>query len=226
MTHDKSTALTRYADLQATTHLGPVDQSPRHSASLLSVGTLLLVLLADRRGGWPLTPYSTVQGFLHLVGWAPPPPSWLDLSPSSFIFATASATSCWDAGYGFELRTIYASGWTVVPASTALTVAAWISSFVMMGYGRWRAHLPAFTAEPRASGSDRQREGVEHWWMQRVTAVALIPLSLWQAKLVDDGSVRRVAVFELPTEEIGVCPSGRRGPLLFRRQGAGRGCCE
>jgi succinate dehydrogenase / fumarate reductase cytochrome b subunit len=39
----------------------------------------------------------------------------------------------WDAGYGFELRTIYASGWTVVVASTALTVAAWISSFVMMG---------------------------------------------------------------------------------------------
>jgi succinate dehydrogenase / fumarate reductase cytochrome b subunit len=38
-----------------------------------------------------------------------------------------------DAGYGFELGTIYASGWTVVAASTALTVVAWFSSFVVMG---------------------------------------------------------------------------------------------
>ena len=34
----------------------------------------------------------------------------------------------WDAGYGFELGTIYASGWTVVAASTALTVITWITS--------------------------------------------------------------------------------------------------
>jgi succinate dehydrogenase / fumarate reductase cytochrome b subunit len=32
----------------------------------------------------------------------------------------------WDSGRGFELRTIYISGWAVVAASTALTVAAWI----------------------------------------------------------------------------------------------------
>lgn len=32
----------------------------------------------------------------------------------------------WDAGYGFELRSIYASGWTVVAASIALTLAIWI----------------------------------------------------------------------------------------------------
>jgi succinate dehydrogenase cytochrome b subunit len=35
----------------------------------------------------------------------------------------------WDAGYGFELRAIYASGWTVVVASIVLTAAvfcAWI----------------------------------------------------------------------------------------------------
>ena len=30
-----------------------------------------------------------------------------------------------------------------------------------------------------ARGLGSAREGVEHWWMQRVTAVALIPLSLW-----------------------------------------------
>jgi succinate dehydrogenase / fumarate reductase membrane anchor subunit len=31
----------------------------------------------------------------------------------------------------------------------------------------------------RARGLGSAREGVEHWWMQRVTAVALIPLTLW-----------------------------------------------
>jgi succinate dehydrogenase / fumarate reductase membrane anchor subunit len=31
----------------------------------------------------------------------------------------------------------------------------------------------------RARGLGSAREGVEHWWMQRVTAAALIPLALW-----------------------------------------------
>lgn len=32
----------------------------------------------------------------------------------------------WDTVHGFELRTIYISGWTVVAASLALTLAAWL----------------------------------------------------------------------------------------------------
>ena len=31
----------------------------------------------------------------------------------------------------------------------------------------------------RALGLGSAKEGVEHWWMQRVTAVALVPLALW-----------------------------------------------
>ena len=31
----------------------------------------------------------------------------------------------------------------------------------------------------RALGLGSAKKGVEHWWAQRVTAVALIPLSLW-----------------------------------------------
>ncbi len=31
----------------------------------------------------------------------------------------------------------------------------------------------------RAIGLGSAKEGVEHWWMQRITAVALVPLSLW-----------------------------------------------
>ncbi len=32
---------------------------------------------------------------------------------------------CWDAGWGFELKTAYVSGWAMVAVSIALTAAAW-----------------------------------------------------------------------------------------------------
>jgi succinate dehydrogenase / fumarate reductase, membrane anchor subunit len=31
----------------------------------------------------------------------------------------------------------------------------------------------------RAIGLGSAKEGVEHWWAQRITAIALLPLSLW-----------------------------------------------
>jgi succinate dehydrogenase / fumarate reductase, membrane anchor subunit len=31
----------------------------------------------------------------------------------------------------------------------------------------------------RAIGLGSAKEGVEHWWLQRLTAVALVPLTLW-----------------------------------------------
>jgi succinate dehydrogenase cytochrome b subunit len=39
----------------------------------------------------------------------------------------------WDAGYGFELKDIYASGWAVVVASIAFAVAAWIAALLLGG---------------------------------------------------------------------------------------------
>ena len=39
----------------------------------------------------------------------------------------------WDAGYGFELQTIYASGWTVVVASLVSALATWIAALFVMG---------------------------------------------------------------------------------------------
>jgi succinate dehydrogenase / fumarate reductase membrane anchor subunit len=35
------------------------------------------------------------------------------------------------------------------------------------------------TSFDRTQGLGSAREGLGHWWMQRVTAVALIPLTLW-----------------------------------------------
>ncbi len=31
----------------------------------------------------------------------------------------------------------------------------------------------------RVRGLGSAKEGVQHWWMQRLTAIALVPLSLW-----------------------------------------------
>jgi succinate dehydrogenase / fumarate reductase membrane anchor subunit len=42
-----------------------------------------------------------------------------------------------------------------------------------MGRQRMRSPLG------RAMGLGSAREGVEHWWMARVSAIALIPLTLW-----------------------------------------------
>jgi succinate dehydrogenase / fumarate reductase cytochrome b subunit len=39
----------------------------------------------------------------------------------------------WDAGFGFELRTIYASGWMVVLVSSTLTLLSWIISRFLAG---------------------------------------------------------------------------------------------
>lgn len=34
---------------------------------------------------------------------------------------------CWDAGWGFSLRAVYASGWTVVVVALVLTAATWMT---------------------------------------------------------------------------------------------------
>ena len=42
-----------------------------------------------------------------------------------------------------------------------------------------RMRSPLRSPLGRAIGLGSAKEGVEHWWMQRVTAIALIPLSVW-----------------------------------------------
>lgn len=39
--------------------------------------------------------------------------------------------------------------------------------------------MSLLTPFKRASGLGSTSDGVKHWWMQRMTAVALIPLTLW-----------------------------------------------
>lgn len=42
-------------------------------------------------------------------------------------------------------------------------------------------HRDLRTPLARAMGLGSAREGVAHWWMERVSAVALVPLTLWFA---------------------------------------------
>ena len=49
---------------------------------------------------------------------------------------------------------------------------------MIAGQGRLRSPLG------RAIGLGSAKEGVEHWWRQRLTAIALVPLALWFAASV------------------------------------------
>jgi succinate dehydrogenase cytochrome b subunit len=94
----------------------------RASGVALSVGMILLVwwlgAASDGKGA-----YDAVQSFLG---------SWLGLV---LLFGWSAALFyhlCngirhlwWDSGRGYALKSTYATGWTVVAASAALTVIAW-----------------------------------------------------------------------------------------------------
>lgn len=96
----------------------------RATGVVLSVGSIFLVwwLVAAATGD---DAFATAQGFwgswfglLLLFGWT-----------FSLFFHLANGIRhlVWDAGYGFDLKHAYASGWAVVGTSAALTLIAWIA---------------------------------------------------------------------------------------------------
>jgi succinate dehydrogenase / fumarate reductase cytochrome b subunit len=96
----------------------------------LAVGSIVLVywLIAAAAGG---AAFDRAQGLagawygrLLLFGWA---------FALFFHFANGIRHLCWDAGLGFELKTVYASGWTVVIAAAALTLISFIAGYAAMG---------------------------------------------------------------------------------------------
>jgi succinate dehydrogenase / fumarate reductase, cytochrome b subunit len=95
----------------------------RATGVALAVGTLLLVwwLVAAATGPEQFATVRAVIGSwfgkLVLLGWT-----------VSLFFHLANGIRhlFWDAGYGFELRTTYASGWAAVATTIVLTVAAWV----------------------------------------------------------------------------------------------------
>jgi succinate dehydrogenase / fumarate reductase, cytochrome b subunit len=99
--------------------------SHRATGVALAVGSIFLVwwLVAAVSGGGAFEAaqnfWGSWLGLLLLFGWS-----------FSLFFHLCNGIRhlAWDAGYGFELKEAYASGWAVVAASGALTVIAWIGA--------------------------------------------------------------------------------------------------
>lgn len=102
----------------------------RATGLALAVGTIFLVwwLLAAATSD---SAFAMAQAFwyswigrLLLLGW-----TW------SLFFHLCNGIRhlFWDSGRGFELKTTYNSGWTVVTASFALTLIAWIAGYMVRG---------------------------------------------------------------------------------------------
>lgn len=100
----------------------------RITGIFLSIGAIGMVVWLVAAATGP-QPYAAVQGAIA---------SWIgQIVLVGFTFAFflhlcgGIRHLVWDAGYGFELRSIYVSGWAVVAASVVLTVAAWVASLFM-----------------------------------------------------------------------------------------------
>ena len=102
----------------------------RASGIACSVGTVLLVwwLLAAASG--PVA-FARVQwfvgswiGMLMLFGWT--------VALFYHLFAGLRHLA-WDAGYGYDLPTTYATGWAVVIATGVATVLVWIAGLFFLG---------------------------------------------------------------------------------------------
>ena len=100
----------------------------RGTGIALTVGALYLVWWIVAIAAGP-DAYATVAAFsgsiigrLLLLGWT-----------FSLFYHLANGIRhlVWDAGWGLDLKSTYASGWTVVAAATVLTVIAWVAAYVV-----------------------------------------------------------------------------------------------
>ena len=96
----------------------------------LAVGTLLLVYWLAAAAAGPEA-YATAQvligswlGRLLLLGWS---------VALFYHLLNGIRHLCWDAGWGFELKSVYASGWAVVIGTVALTLLAWLGGYAVKG---------------------------------------------------------------------------------------------
>ena len=102
----------------------------RMTGGALAVGTLVLVYWLVAAASGPEA-YAVAQdwigswiGYLVLFGW-----SWALF----YHLCNGVRHLAWDIGWGFELPTVAATGWTVVAASGAMTVFAWILGLALGG---------------------------------------------------------------------------------------------
>jgi succinate dehydrogenase / fumarate reductase cytochrome b subunit len=102
----------------------------RATGIALAVGTILLVWWLLAAATSP-DAFSMAQVFwaswigrLMLLGW-----SWALF----FHLCNGLRHLSWDAGWGFEIKSAYFSGWLVVTSSVVLTVVAWVAAYMVRG---------------------------------------------------------------------------------------------
>ena len=78
----------------------------------------------------------------------------------------------WDTGRGFELPVVELMARATLIGSMAVTILLWI-----IGYGSDAMSMRTPLGRVRGLGS--AKSGTEHWWLQRVTAIANIPLVIF-----------------------------------------------
>lgn len=101
----------------------------RATGVVLTLGTLLLVWWLVAAASGP-DAYAAVQwflgswlGYLFLFGWT---------AALFYHLCNGIRHLFWDAGYGFELESVYRSGWAVVIATGVLTVVAWVAGLIVL----------------------------------------------------------------------------------------------
>ena len=96
----------------------------------LAIGTLLLIywLVAAASGPEAFAQaqglIGSIIGRLLLLGWT---------FALFYHLCNGIRHLYWDAGYGFELSTVYRSGWSVVVVSLGLTAGSWAFGYAMRG---------------------------------------------------------------------------------------------
>ncbi len=98
----------------------------RATGVLLTVGTVLLVYWLTALAAGP-DAYAGAQacmdswfGKLCLFGWS---------VALFYHLCNGIRHLFWDAGMGFEIRTVYMSGYVVLVATVVLTIAAWVAAW-------------------------------------------------------------------------------------------------
>jgi succinate dehydrogenase / fumarate reductase cytochrome b subunit len=101
----------------------------RATGVALAVGTLLLVYWLAAAAAGPEA-FAAAQGFVGsplglilLFGWS---------VALFYHLCNGIRHLAWDAGCGFELPSVYRSGWAVVIATAALTLLAWVVGLVLI----------------------------------------------------------------------------------------------
>ena len=100
----------------------------RLSGIATSMGTLLMVSWLVASAGSP-SGYASMQSFvgswfgiLVMFGWT---------IALVYHFVGGIRHLAWDAGYGFDLPQVYASGWAAIIATAVLTVLIWVIALVV-----------------------------------------------------------------------------------------------